>query len=216
VTKRVRAGYSGPVYHVVNHATKGQLLYEDFGEYLTFVRILAQTLDRQPVDLFAFSLMPNHFHLLLRPAEDRHLSAFMYDLTKTHAIALRRWRGDLGAGAVYKGRYRPSLVQTDAYFYAAARYVERNPSRAGLAERPKDWLWGSASRIHEIQGVKLAPWPVPRPEQWEEFVNQVEPARELAFIRRCVRRGDPLADPMAGLEDPALVRVPRIVITDKS
>ena len=215
MTKRPQAGYPGPVYHVVNRATKGQLLFEDFGEYLTFLRILAKVLDEHPVHLFAFSLMPNHLHLLLQPAEDRHLGPFMYDLTKTHAIAVRRWRGDLGAGALFKGRYRPSLVQTDAYFYTAARYVVRNPSRAGLVERPRDWLWGSASRIPETQGVRLAPWPVPRPERWDEYVNEVEPASELSFVRRCVRTGAPLANPFSDLEDPALVRVPSIVITDK-
>ena len=215
MTKRLKAGYPGAVYHVVNRAIQGQLLFEDFGQYLTYLRILGDTLKDHPVHLFEFSLMPNHVHLLIQPATDQHMSGFMYDLTKTHAIALRRSRGDVGAGAVYKGRYRPSLIQTDAYFYTAARYVVRNPSRAGLVERPKDWLWGSASRIPEIQGVKLAPWPLPRPEQWDEYVNQVEPARELEFIRRCVRRGDPVANPTLDASDPALVRVPRIIITDK-
>jgi putative transposase len=216
VTKRARAGYPGGVYHVVNRATKGQLLFEDFGEYLTYLRILADSLEAHPIDLFEFSLMPNHIHLLLRPAQDPDMSAFMYDLTKRHALAVRRWRGDLGTGALYKGRYRPTLVQTDAYFYTAARYIVRNPVRAALAERARDWLWGSASRIPATQGVRLAPWPVPRPSQWDEYVNQPEPAAELAFVRRCVRTGTPLANPFAGLEDPAPVRVPTIVITDKS
>jgi putative transposase len=204
------------VYHVVNRATKGQLLFEDFGEYLTYLRLLAEALNAHPIDLFEFCLMPNHIHLLLRPAQDPNMSAFMYVLSKKHAIAVRRWRGNLGAGALYKGRYRPTLVQTDEYFYTAARYVIRNPVRAALAERPRDWLWGSASRIPGTQGVRLARWPVPRPPQWDEYVNQVEPAPELAFIRRCVRTGTPLTSPSTGLEDPAFVRVPTIVTTDKS
>jgi putative transposase len=221
VTKRLRAGYPGPVYHVTNHAIKGQLLFQDFGEHLTFLRTLAWALGESPVVLFAFCLMPNHIHLLVQPAKDEDLSTFMYDLTKTYALAVRRWRGDVGAGAVFKGPFRRTLVDTETYFYTAARYIARNPVRAGLVERPKDYLWSSASRICAIQGVRLAPWPVPRPDGWDDFVNQPEPPRELDFVRKCVRHGKPLTRPSLDLEPPtdlartAIVRVGAIAIPDK-
>jgi putative transposase len=199
----------GTTFHVVNRATRGQLLFEDFGEYLSFLRLLAWALSRAPIDLFAYCLMPNHWHLLLRPATHRDLSAFMYELSKEHALGLRRWRRNEGCGAVYQGRYRASAVHTETYFYRAARYVERNPVRAKLAERVDEWSWSSASRIGAIQGVLLADWPLPRPANWSEFVNDAEPQRDVEFIRHRTRRCEPLADPTVDLDEEFAAIPPR-------
>jgi putative transposase len=192
-------GHAGTTFHVVNRAAYGQLLFEDFGEYLLFMRLLAWALGRSPIDLFAYCLMPNHWHLLLRPEASGDLSQFMYDLTKQHAQELRRWRDNLGAGAVYQGRYRASPVRTETYFYRAARYVERNPVRARLSERADGWLWSSASGIGIIQGVRLAEWPEPRPKSWSEFVNEIESPEDLALIRKRTRRCELIDDPEAEL-----------------
>jgi putative transposase len=206
----------GTTFHVVNRATRGQLLFEDFGEYLSFLRLMAWALSRAPVDLFAYCLMPNHWHLLLRPATHRELSTFMYELSKEHALGLRRWRGDEGHGAVYQGRYRASPVDTDTYFYRAVRYVERNPVRAKLSERVDEWLWSSASRIGTIQGILLTDWPLPRPSNWTEFVNHVEPQRDVDFIRMRTRRCELIADPTVDLdvEAVAIRRPGRLAIPD--
>jgi putative transposase len=191
---RPTAGFAGATFHVVNRAIHRQLICRDFGEYLSFVHILRWSLHQSAVDLFAFSVMPNHFHLLVRPVGEKDLPIFMHRLQMTHALSLRRWRGTEGRGAVYQGRYRASRVHDESYFYRAARYVERNPVRAGLSERPDEWLWSSASPIAAVQGIRLATWPVPRPAGWTDFVNQVEPESDLAFIRRRFKRREPLIE----------------------
>ena len=197
---RPRTDDAGPTYHVVNRAAFGQLLYEDFGEYLAYVRLMAWALDSSPIDLFAFCLMPNHLHLLLRAPAEPDMSAFMHRLTMTHALRLRGWRGTRGRGAVYQSRFRASLVANDSYFYRAVRYVERNPVRAKFVERVEDWMWSSASPVGMLQGVRLAPWPLPRPRDWLSYVNDVEPQRELDFMRLRVHRREPLAAPTAEVE----------------
>ena len=194
---RPSADHAGPTYHVVNRAAFGQLLYEDFGEYLAYVRLMAWALEQSPIDLFAFCLMPNHVHLLLRTPEEPDMSAFMHRLTMTHALRLRGWRGTSGRGAVYQSRFRASLVANDSYFYRAVRYVERNPVRAKFVERVEDWMWSSASPVAMLQGVGLAPWPLPRPQNWQDYVNDVEPQRDLDFMRRRAERREPFADPAA-------------------
>jgi putative transposase len=205
----------GSTFHVVNRATVDQLLFRDFGEYLFFLRLLASVLDQVPVNLFAFCLMPNHWHFLVRAATEQELARFMYELSKDHAMALRRWRGNVGKGAVYQGRYRASVVHEESYFYRAVRYVERNPVRAGLSERVEDWLWSSAARIGEIQGIVLADWPADRPENWLAFVNEVEPKHELEFIRLRTRRGEPLADPTADIEELAIRGRKTVAVSDE-
>jgi putative transposase len=191
---RSSADHSSPTYHVVNRAAIGQLLFENFGEYLAYKRLLASALESSPIELFAFCLMPNHVHLLLRTPSEAELSAFMHRLTMTHALRLRGWRGTSGRGAVYQGRFRASLVANESYFYRAVRYIERNPVRAGFVQRVEDHLWSSASPIAIIQGVRLTPWPVPRPRDWPAYVNDVEPQHDLDFMRLRVQRREPLAE----------------------
>jgi putative transposase len=195
---------AGTTFHIVNRAVHQQLLCRDFGEYLSFVRILGWALRQSPIDLFAFAVMPNHFHLLVRPVGEKDLATFMHRLQMTHALRLRQWRATQGRGAVYQGRYRASRVHNESYFYRAIRYVERNPVRARLANRTDEWMWSSASPIAEIQGIRLAPWPVPRPTGWTDFVNQVEPDCDVAFIRRRIARRQPLIEPDVEATTPAI------------
>ncbi len=212
---RRRKADPGSTFHVVNRATLGQLLFRDFGEYLFFLRLIADILERVPVDLFAFCLMPNHWHLLVRAANEVELARFMYELSKAHATALRRWRGTVGKGAVYQGRYQATVVHEESYFYRAVRYVERNPVRAGLSERTEDWLWSSATRIGEIQGIELADWPVDRPLNWRAFVNEAEPAQELDFIRLRTQRSEALVEPTADIEDLAIRSRQAVAVSER-
>jgi putative transposase len=200
---------AGTTFHVVNRATHRQLLCRDFGEYLSFARILAWALRRSSVDLFAFAVMPNHFHLLVRPVGEKDLATFMHRFQMTHALKLRQWRGTQGRGAVYQGRYRASRVHNESYFYRAVRYVERNPVRARLTARADEWMWSSASPVAEIQGLRLATWPVPRPTGWTDFVNQVEPESDVAYIRRRIARREPLIEPTVEATTPA-IRLPAV------
>jgi putative transposase len=195
VPERPVAGSAGVVFHVVNRAIQGQLLFSDFGEYLAFQRLLARALETVPTRLLAYCLMPNHWHFVLWPRIDGELTAFVRWLTKTHAQSLRHWRGTVGRGAVYQGRFKASGIDTDRYFYTAIRYVERNPVRAGLAATAEDWLWSSASETGQMQGIQLAKWPLPRPDRWSSIRNEVEPGRELEFIRQRTGRNEPLAQP---------------------
>lgn len=70
------------------------------------------------------------------------------------------------------------------------RYVERNPLRAGLAGRAKDWLWSSAAAAFG-NGPVLDAGPVARPPNWPDLVDEPQTEAEVAALRRCVRRGRP-------------------------
>lgn len=211
---RPSADHSGPTYHVVNRAVFGQLLYENFGEYLAYVRLMAHVLHPSPIELFAFCLMPNHVHLLLRTPTEADLSAFMQRLTMTHALRLRGWRGTRGRGAVYQGRFKASLVANETYFFRAVRYVERNPVRAGIVERAEDWMWSSASPTAILQGVRLARWPLPRPRNWQAYVNDVEPRADLDFMRLRVQRRERIADSTAEVTTPANRAEQQVAVSD--
>jgi len=72
------------------------------------------------------------------------------------------------------------------------RYVERNARRAGLVERAEAWPWTSASPVSRMHGIELAPWPLARPKDWLQFVNEEEPIPDVDFIRDRTARRKPI------------------------
>ncbi|MBS3735425.1 MAG: IS30 family transposase [Phycisphaerae bacterium] len=156
--RAARAAVGGIVYHVLNRGNARLPLFESPDEYALFLSILAQAHDRVAMRTIGYCLMPNHWHLVLRPREDGDLSEFMRWLTVTHTQRWHAARGTPGSGHLYQGRFKSFPVQAGRLSRAqraagvieggdpvlsVLRYVERNPLRAGLATRVEAWPWSS-------------------------------------------------------------------------
>ena len=95
-------------------------LFEKAADCRAFEQVLRDTLDQSPMRICAYTVMPNHWHLLLWPECDGELTAFMQRPTITH---VRRWqehRGYAGSGDVYQGRYKSFPVESDEHFWVVA------------------------------------------------------------------------------------------------
>lgn len=176
----------------MNRGVRRMQLFDDSEDYLTFVRCFAEALELVPVAVYAFCVMPNHFHLVIRPSGDADLTRFMRLMTIRHSKRWHRRRKSKGSGAVYQGRFRAFPVQTEHYFYAACRYVEANPLRAKLVERAEDWPWSSLYQRARNGGIpKLEAWPIVQPDHWIDLVNDTQNHREIGQLRRCGRSNLP-------------------------
>jgi putative transposase len=192
VPLRRMIGTGGVVFHVLNRGVRRLRLFDEAGDYGAFINCLAEARDRVPIRLFAYCLMPNHFHLVLRPELDGQLSEFMRLLTGTHSKRWHAYRGSAGTGAVYQGRYKAFPVQTDRHFLTVCRYVERNALRANLVGRAEDWRWSSLSR--DCRNCNLQPldsWPILPPPDWIEVVNRPQHPAEEADLRQSIRKNRP-------------------------
>jgi putative transposase len=118
----------------------------------------------------------------------------MQKLTITHVRNWQENRRRVGYGHLYQGRYKSFPLESDEHFYQVTRYVERNALRANLVRRAEDWRWSSLwRRVHGATDDRrwLGGWPLPRPRDWADLVNQPQTEAELEAIRRSVRRGQP-------------------------
>lgn len=194
---RVRAG--GVVYHVLNRANARVPLFERPEDYFAFEMALEEARERFSTRILAYCAMPNHWHLVLWPRHDDELSAFAGWLTLTHTQRCHAHRQTTGAGHIYQGRFKSFPCQTNEYFLALCRYVERNPLRARLVERAQDWRYSSLRRrLDPDSQPPLAlhnDWPVDRPSDWVSRCNRPQSEREEEALRLSIRRGRPLGSP---------------------
>jgi putative transposase len=195
--RTARRSLGGLIYHVLNRANSRRRLFFSDKDYLAFFKVLIEAHERFPVEILALCIMPNHWHLILRPRRDGQLSAFMRWLTQTHTQRWRHAKHTVGYGALYQGRYKSFIVQDDEHLLIVCRYVERNAKRAKLVDRAADWRWGSAwIRVQgdEKLGALLSDWPVDRPRDWNELLDRPQSPREEEVVRTSIKRNRPLGE----------------------
>jgi putative transposase len=183
------------IYHVLNRGNCRQKIFNKAGDYHAFLEIISQDLQRFDVQLMCWCLMPNHWHLVVRPMRDKQMAKFMHWLTLTH---VRRYYQHYGndAGHLYQGRYKSFPVQDDSYFLTLCRYVEGNAFRSNMVKRAEDWQWSSLyHRVHRLSSPPMTQWPIDRPRRWLELVNEPVLAAEAELIRVSIERGRPLGPP---------------------
>jgi putative transposase len=203
-------------YHLLNRGNGQQQVFQKAGDYQAFLQLLAQTQQEFNLELFAYCLMPNHFHLLVKVQKSQDLSRGMQWFMTTH---VRRYhRHYRSSGHLWQGRYKSFAIEDDDHFLTVARYIEGNPVRAGLVGTALDWEWSSHQRRCKLlrglapqvpvpvrdetaergqslakEGLSpaiptIAAWPIAVETNWTEFVDMPLTGRELAKTRRLVAR----------------------------
>ena len=197
--KRKRSIVGGMVYHVLNRGNGRAALFEKDADYEAFGRVLIEACQREPLRILGYSLMPNHWHMIVWPkrGSNEQVSEFLRWLTVTHTQRWHAHHNTSGTGHLYQGRFKSFPIQRSGRLLDALRYVERNALRANLVVRAEDWRWSSLwHRGHEASAwpLPLADWPVVRPEKWVAIVNQPQSEAELDALRMSINRGRPYGE----------------------
>ena len=192
-----RADAAGSTYHMLNRANRRATIFEKVADYEAFERILVEAVSKFEIDLFSYCLMPNHWHLVVRPMVDGEMSRFAQWLTLTHTQRYHAYHHTAGEGHLYQGRFKSFPIQDDEYFLTVNRYVERNAFAADLCKSPELWRFGSLWRWKQGSTAEkslLAAWPIPRRSNWIEWVRTPLSTRELDRLKWCIQRGSPFGD----------------------
>ncbi len=128
----------GGLYHVYNRFARGEEVFSDPQEAIEFLDLFRDLKQRDGLQVFAWSLLSNHYHLALRTSAVP-LSRTMRTLQGTFSKAFnRRWNR---TGPLWQSRYQTRLVDSQRYFEQLVFYIHLNPVRAGLAEDPADYVF---------------------------------------------------------------------------
>jgi REP element-mobilizing transposase RayT len=159
--KRPRTGEQ--VWHVYGRGVRRlSLFYEDF-DYLKFLGLLREACVASGCVLFAYCLMSNHYHLILR-ATSAQLSQCMWLLNRKYALHHNQ-RHKMG-GHVFEGPYRAHRQRTLNSILWRIAYVFLNPVMAGLVGRPEQYRW---SGYLSFMGLSGSPLPVSMPERYNGY-----------------------------------------------
>jgi len=192
----------GLIYHVINRSNNRQPIFESEGDFVAFLKAIADLKERKPFDLFGYCLMTNQIHLLIRPREGT-ISRIMQSLLVSHTQRYHRFHRS--GGHVWQGRFKSPVIQDDDHLLAVLRYIEANPLRAKLVERAGDYRWssfcfhgrGESNLLVDpvLPYVALAAYLLVRRRRWSAYVHQTPEEAGLASIRRSNETGLPYGKP---------------------
>jgi putative transposase len=131
----------GLPHHVVQRGNNRCAIFAGSADHEFFRDCLERALQRHACRLHAYVLMTNHVHLLMTPSSSGDIGRMMQSIGRRY---VHRFNGtQKRTGALWQGRFRSSVVDSDRYLFACCRYIELNPVRAGLVADPADYRWSS-------------------------------------------------------------------------
>jgi putative transposase len=175
-------------HHVTQRGNGRQRIFFGDEDYAIYVSLLRHYCGKSATSVWAWCLMPNHVHLILVPAGEDGLRATLAPAHTRYAVEINRRYGR--CGHLWQGRFA-SVPMDEAHLHVCLRYVELNPVRAGLVERPEAWPWSSA-RAH----LGLAPDGLTdvapmrgRIDDWRTFLDVGLDDEDRDAIRKAERSG---------------------------
>ena len=137
----------GYIYHIYNRAVEGNLLFREWANYGFFLGKIRQYLLPE-AELYAYCLMPNHYHFLIKITNQNFPEA-MQKLALSYVVAYNKRYNR--RGRLFDSPYQRLHIKNISHLLELTRYIHLNPIRAGLTISPLDWDY---SNYAEFVGVK--------------------------------------------------------------
>lgn len=195
--RRHRIAVPGYPHHIVQRGHNRQAVFVTNDDRLAYLATLCEFRRELGLQVHGYCLMTNHVHLILNPGNDAtNLGKLMKRLAGRHTRRVNRL--ERRTGTAWEGRFKCSPIESDSYLLACARYVDLNPVRARIVERPEDYPWSS---YRARTGLSDCSWLDPDPcflalastseqrqRHYREFVARGIPEQQIEFLRAAIQR----------------------------
>lgn len=138
--RRPRLHYPGALYHVISRGNRRERIFRSQTDFQQFQFLLQEIKGQNGFTLYAYVLMPNHFHILLQVAE-KPLSKVMQSLLYRYTSYYNRRYHQVGH--LFQGRYKAIVCDKEVYLLELVRYLHLNPVRARIVRDPSGYPWSS-------------------------------------------------------------------------
>jgi REP-associated tyrosine transposase len=197
-----RVQIAGLTQHVLNRGNNRRDIFHAAKDYAFFLVALRDAAVKYQLDIHSYTLMTNHFHLVVTPRVEKAVSMAMQVATSRYVGYFNRRYSR--TGSLFEGPFRSMFIENEPYWFTCMRYVELNPVRAGLVSDPAEYRWssyranalGREDRLivpHSLY-LALGETPASRQRSWREVCREAVPSDQLFEIRDVVRRGGVFGD----------------------
>jgi putative transposase len=134
----------GASLHIIQRGHNREPTFRSLEDFVRYRETLGEASGKFGCAIHAYVFMTNHVHLLVTPDNEHGPSRMMQAVGRRFArlVNLRYGR----TGALWEGRFRSSLIDSDRYFLTCSRYIELNPVRAHMVDAPEHYTWSSYRR----------------------------------------------------------------------
>lgn len=140
MARKRRIEFPGALYHVIARGNNRQRIFKNDRDYKIYIIRLKQYQKRHNFILYAYTLMPNHIHLIVETGPIP-LSKIMQGLHLSYTSYFHRKYGTVGH--LFQSRYKAILCQQETYLLELLRYIHLNSVRASLVTHPDNYPWSS-------------------------------------------------------------------------
>ena len=136
----LRIEFENAWHHVMNRGANQQAIFKSISHRNLFYTLLSEVADRFKLEIHAFCLMNNHYHLLVRTP----LANLARTMQHLDGIYTQRFNKLTHRdGPLFRGRYKAILVDSDQYLLQVSRYIHLNPVAAKICTDPREYKWSS-------------------------------------------------------------------------
>ncbi len=145
MARHPRLALPGYPHHVIQRGNNRQPIVLDEADRKMLYSLWLEESQRHKVAVNAYVLLDNHFHMLLTPPSDEAMSLMMQSVGRSYVRYFKNRH--TRTGTLWEGRYKSSVVGSEAYLLTCMAYIDLNPVRAGLVESAEDFNWSSHKHL---------------------------------------------------------------------
>ncbi len=182
----------GEMFHVTQRGNYQQPVFEDDQDRVVYLKLLQKYKQQHALNLFAYCLMSNHVHLIVKPEDHTSLAKTMAHTHQNYALYFHKRRKR--QGHLWQQRYYSCLLYGQ-HILQAIRYVERNPVRAGMVAQPWEYVWSSVNahlgKVYKIITLEDSSALI-KDSEWKDFISSPEDLTQNDQLRQRTLKGSVL------------------------
>ena len=145
MARHPRLALPGYPHHVIQRGNNRQPIVLDEADRKMLYSLWLEESPRHKVAVNAYVLLDNHFHLLLTPPSEEAMSLMMQSVGRSYVRYFNKRHNR--TGTLWEGRYKSSVLDSEAYLLTCMSYIDLNPVRAGIVDAPENFDWSSYKHL---------------------------------------------------------------------